>query len=39
MNCENAENTSDLLCFFECMHDNDLNILDRIFGELYELIR
>lgn len=35
MNCENAENTSDLLCFFECIQDNDLHTLDRMFLEEY----
>lgn len=33
MNYENAENTSDLLCFFECMHDNYLYTSDRMFLE------
>lgn len=36
----NYENTSDLVCFFECMQDNDLHTLDRmLFGGVYELIR
>lgn len=34
MNCENAENTSDLLCFFEYMQDNDLHTLDRFFWRI-----